>query len=221
MKKFAKNSLTIASVSVALALSAGAMADEKQNKHYGDEYFNGQYDDRYDRNHYDRRDSRYRDYRDERRYSGYGKIVRAKVTDVDPVYRTVRGEPIAQEQCWREPRRVSRSDRRAGSVIGAVIGGVIGYKVGGDHRHNKRSGAAVGAVLGSVIGGEAAKNKHRSERRYESHCETVYTGGYERQQLIGYNVEYKYKGQRFETFMDYEPGRYINVRLSAEPVGRR
>ncbi len=208
MKKLAKTSLSIASLSVALAFSAGAMADEKHSKHYGDQYFNGQYEER---------DSRYRDYRNDYRHQNYGKIVRAKVIDVDPVYRSVRSQPIAQEQCWREPRRVTRSDRRAGSVIGAVIGGVIGYKVGGNHRHNKRSGAAVGAVLGSVIGGEAAKNKHRSER----YCETVYSGGYQRQELVGYNVKYKYKGQRFETFMDYEPGRYIDVRLSAEPVSRR
>lgn len=204
MKNLAKTSLTIASISVALAFGAGATADEKQDKHYGGQYYNGQYDER---------DSRYGDYRDS--YPSVdSRVVRAKVTDVDPIYRTVRTEPVAQEQCWREPRHSTRADRRAGSVIGAVIGGVIGYKVGGKHRHNKRSGAAVGAVLGSVIGGEAAKNKHHTER----YCETVYTGGYERQELVGYNVTYKYKGQRFNSFLDYEPGRYIEVRLSAVPV---
>ncbi len=208
MKTLAKTTLSTLSLSLALAFSAGAMADGT-DKHYSD---------RYDR--YENRDSRYDDYQSDRRYNQYrpeySRIVKAKVTDVDPIYRSVRGEPVAEQQCYREPRSYSRSDRKAGKVLGAVIGGVIGYNAGGKHRHNKRSGAAVGAVLGSVIGGEAAKNKRHS-REY---CETVYSGGYQRQELVGYNVKYKYKGQRFETFMDYRPGRYIDVRLSAVPVRR-
>ncbi len=208
MKSLAKTTLSIASLSVALAFSAGAIADGKHDKHYGDRYFNGQYDER---------SSRYQDYGNDYRYDNrYSRVIRAKVTDVDPVYQRVAGRPYAEEQCYHEPRRYSRSDKRKGSLVGAVVGGVLGYKLGGDHRHNKRSGAAVGAVLGSVIGGEAAKSDRRSRR----HCETVYNEGYGRQQLVGYNVKYKYKGQRFETFMDYKPGRYIDVRLSAVPVRR-
>ncbi len=218
MKKLAKNGLSVIGLSVALVFSGNALADDDdKKKHYGNHYFNGHYDDRYDDDdrdeRYDYRRGRYANYHDR-----YTRVKRARVIDVDPVYRSVRGEPRAHQECWTEPRRrVSRSDRRAGSVAGAIIGGVIGYKMGGNHRHNKRSGAAVGAVLGSVIGSEAAKNKHYDRR----HCETVYSGrSYARQELIGYDVTYKYKGERYKTFTDYHPGRYIDIRITAEPILR-
>ncbi|WP_251359807.1 glycine zipper 2TM domain-containing protein [Kangiella sp. TOML190] len=213
-KKRTTTHLTAASLAIALAFSGGLLADDKKSKHYydgyGDRNFNGQYQERY---------SNYSDYQEsyrDRHQPIYSRIKRAKVLAVDPVYQSVRSQPRRHQECWSETRRGSRSDRAAGSLLGAVVGGVIGYKVGGNHRHNKRSGAAVGAVVGSVIGSEAAKNKQRRER----HCETVYSGGYDRQELIGYNVTYKYKGERYTTFSDYDPGRYIDIRVTAEPVRR-
>lgn len=224
MKTLTLKKLSVISLSVAMAFSGSLLADDKKQKHYGDDGFNGSYHERH-QDYNDNRSGRYSDYRDDHygrdyhsnRYPVYSKIKRARVIDVDPVYRNGRVQPSSYEQCWDEPRRVSRSDRRAGSLLGAVVGGVIGYKVGGKHRHNRRSGAAVGAVLGSALGKNVASNKHRNSR----HCETVYSrDDYGSRDIVGYNVTYKYKGKRFETFTNYRPGRYIDLRVTAEPVLR-
>jgi len=38
--------------------------------------------------------------------------------------------------------------------------------------------------------------------------------------VVGYQVTYEYRGQHFTTLMQEQPGAYVPVRVSVDPVGR-
>ncbi len=139
----------------------------------------------------------------------------AKVTYVEPVYKTVRVNRPEQE-CWDEERTVERGyrgDRHAGGLVGGILGGVAGHQVG--KGHGKAAATIVGTLLGSTIGRDMAAN---NQRRAESHvqtetvCRTV--NRYEEEdRLQGYKVGYRYNGHEYDTFMNRRPGKKIKVRV--------
>lgn len=135
------------------------------------------------------------------------RYARAKVVHVEPIsgYSESR---YPRERCYTVS---SDRDRRKGSIVGAVVGSVVGYKLGGD-RGEKRLGSVAGAVVGSAIGQSVAGSGSNTRRR----CE-VTESRYGHAAIIGYNVTYKYKGQRYSTFMDYDPGRWIDVEVDVRP----
>ncbi len=145
--------------------------------------------------------------RDDYRYYDDVRYARAKVVHVEPVsgYSESR---YPRERCYVDS---SDRDRRKGSIVGAVIGSVVGYNLGGD-RGEKRLGSVAGAVVGSAIGQSVADKGRDSRYR----CERV-EERYGHAAIIGYNVTYKYKGQRYTTFMDYDPGRWVDVEVSVRP----
>ncbi|NVK22959.1 MAG: glycine zipper 2TM domain-containing protein [Kangiellaceae bacterium] len=211
--------LTAISLVIGLVFSGSALAD---------------HDDRYSR------DSRYgnsNNYSNSQYHNGYMRYDKAKVIRVEPVYRYSRDRysrdrnyrPAAYEQCYRDNRSYASShERRKGSIIGGVIGAVIGHKIGdrvGHHRSSDKIGAVTGAIIGSKIGREATENKRH--RGYDEYCETRYQRDsrydehrYGRDKIIGYNVTYKYKGKRYTSFMDYDPGRWVEVAVDVRPSRR-
>ena len=53
----------------------------------------------------------------------------------------------------------------------------------------------------------------------ERRCEVVER--YDREeQVVGYHVTYRYKGNTFTTRMQNDPGKWLPVRVSVEPVER-
>ena len=56
---------------------------------------------------------------------------------------------------------------------------------------------------------EHARPVESSETRYRHRRE---------QRIDGYDVVYKYKGQRYSTRMPYDPGRRIKVRVDIRPA---
>jgi len=121
-------------------------------------------------------------------------------------------------------------------VLGAIVGGALGHAVG-NGKTNKRIGTAVGAVLGGTIGADISRrNQRRDQQRdandrrwdgqqgYESVsyrtervCEVVADTRIE-QRLSGYDVAYAYGGQTYTTVLDYDPGRYLDVRVRVTPL---
>lgn len=157
----------------------------------------------------------------------------AKVISVDPVYETYEvNKPV--QHCYDEQVRVrdsrsrhySRHDSKTPEIIGGIIGGAIGNRVG-----KKGGGKArdVATVVGAVLGGSIArdvKHNNRNKRhyrggrdRYETvqRCETrdSYTT---RQELVGYDVTYKYRGDIFHSQFDQHPGKRIKVKVTVDPV---
>ena len=167
-------------------------------------------------------------YRDQANYS-HATIDYAKVINVQPVVETFQvNRPV--EQCWdervpvRHERRV-RHNSRTPEIVGAIIGGVIGNRVGKRGGGKARDVATVaGAVLGGSIGHDTKRNNRRYNDRYEptryetvKRCE-VRDSYVTKEEVVGYDVEYKYLGKIYHTQMSERPGKKIKVNVTVNPV---
>jgi len=160
----------------------------------------------------------------------------ARVVTVDPVIERYQvNEPI--KQCWNEKVAVRHSDydrprhyknkSRTPEIVGAIIGGVIGNRIGKRGGGNARDVATVaGAVLGGSIGRDV---KHRNNRRHSgNHYESTRYKTVERcelqdsyvtkEQVVGYDVAYKYRDNVFYTQLNEHPGDKIKVKVTVNPV---
>ncbi len=143
----------------------------------------------------------------------------ARVTSVDPQFENVR---VPRQECtnrWiSEPRR-NGGREYGGAVIGGVAGALIGNQVG--RGHGREAATALGAVVGAFTGDNLA-NRDRWDpsepaRREVTACRNVEDV---QTRIVGYQVTYEYRGQQFTTLMHENPGSFIPVRVSVEPVGR-
>lgn len=147
---------------------------------------------------------------------------RAKVVSSTPVYEQV-NEP--RRECHTEYRSYEEkayrnSNNTAGAILGAVAGGLVGSTVG--KGNGKVAAAAVGAATGAVIGDrwydrEGAYSTTRTEPTEVCRMVDNY-----RQQIVGYDVTYRYNGRNFTTRLPYDPGEWLslNVNFSVADQGR-
>jgi len=141
----------------------------------------------------------------------------AKVVSSKPVYRYVTVRTPVRE-CWQETEYYTRYEGRPGApgrtLAGAVIGGVIGHQFGSGR--GKDAATAAGAMIGAAVG-------HGRVRRVDysvpvERCETRYRA-HQEQRIEGYDVVYRYNGQKYATRMPYDPGKKIKVRVDIRPAG--
>jgi len=146
-----------------------------------------------------------------------GYVDTAEVIQAEPLYKPVQvARPV--NECWIE--RVAHANpghnAYAGPVAGGIIGGVIGSRLARGRATTPMTVA--GALVGASIGQRLSAASYRpptiaNVRR----CQTV--NRYEqRQQLVGYRVDYRYEGQTFSTRTRGHPGRFIRVRVNVDPV---
>ncbi len=132
----------------------------------------------------------------------------AKVESVTPIVETV------EHRIPRQCRHYSNANDHHRSATPMILGGIIGAALGnelGHRKSNKRVGAVAGGILGASIGSDI-------NRRQPSHrCETQYDIEYE-QQVVAYDVSYRYRGQTFHTQTQQHPGKRIQLKLHVEPV---
>ncbi|RBP50846.1 glycine zipper 2TM domain-containing protein [Arenicella xantha] len=163
----------------------------------------------------------------------------ATVVDVSPIVETYQvSNPV--EQCWDErvPVRYQSNGykqprakaSKTPEILGAIIGGVIANQVG------KRGGGKardVATVAGAVLGGSIARDiKHDNNNRYRGgqagryesvryetvqRCE-VKESFVTREQVVAYDVAYKYRGSVFHTQMGHHPGDKIKLKIAIDPV---
>jgi uncharacterized protein YcfJ len=136
----------------------------------------------------------------------------AQVLDVSPVYADVR-VPRPVEQCseYERTQRVPPASA-GGTLIGAIIGGVIGSQVGSGS--GRRAATVAGAAIGGAAGHQAGSHTRVSE---ETRCHTV-EGYVIEQQVVGYDVEYRYRGEVFMSRLDHDPGDRLRIRVAVSPV---
>jgi len=147
------------------------------------------------------------------------RLVYADVLRVDPVYDRVQVRQ-PREECYDE--EVRRSSGRydnttAGTIVGAIVGGALGNQVGkGDGR---RAATVAGAVIGGSVGREVDANDNRSRVRggIETRCRVV-ESAFEERRIVGYDVEYRYRGEVFFSRLGHDPGEKLRVRVLVEPV---
>lgn len=165
----------------------------------------------------------------------------ARVTHVEPKYRTVRVS-VPRQECYSETSYVPDGGRdygrgyggerpaAGGMILGGLIGAVIGHQFG--HGHDRGVGTVAGAVIGSAVGHDASQR--RGIGRYggrdddygaqnlrpvnTEHCETRYSESTE-QRVDGYRVSYRYNDRNFQTELPYDPGERLRVRVTVTPEG--
>ena len=143
----------------------------------------------------------------------------AKVVDVDPVYRTVE-ITRPERHCWDEDVDHYHPARGtyAGTVLGGIIGGVVGNAMSHGSHRGRDAATVAGALLGSAIGHDASRDRDggyyttSTERR----CEVTHKTTYE-EELVGYDVTYRYNGRLFTTRTQEHPGKRIPVMIDVRP----
>ena len=151
------------------------------------------------------------------------RFVHAKVISSQPIYREVRvSTPI--KECWQEPvtkvRRVHRQRGDAGATLaGGLIGGIIGHQFG--KGRGRKVSTALGTIIGAQIGHDASRGAHveadSTYTEYAKFCEIDHQVSYQ-QELEGYRVTYKYKGEKYQARLPYDPGDKIKLRVTVEPA---
>lgn len=147
-------------------------------------------------------------------------VDKARVISAEPIYQTVRvNQP--EEQCWNERvnhRRPYKGEKSYTSTIaGAIVGGAIGNQFG------KGDGKDVMTVAGMLLGGSIGNDMNRSSTTSghyvtnERRCTTVDNYS-ERKELVGYNVNYRYRGKVYTTQTDSDPGNYLKLQVSFSPI---
>ena len=155
-----------------------------------------------------------------------GFIDTARVVDVEPIYRTVRVS-TPRKECWTEevPVQDDFDDEDYYSYTPMILGGILGGVIGSEMGKGRGRDAAIlaGTVLGGSIGRDVAEsNRHRGASRtvryeHRERCRVV-DDYHEERRLEGYRVTYRYRGRRFVTRMDRDPGPKLRVRVSVVPI---
>ncbi|GAB2501749.1 glycine zipper 2TM domain-containing protein [Arenimonas alkanexedens] len=105
-----------------------------------------------------------------------------------------------------ERRREERFGDKDGMVVGAVVGGLLGNQVGGGD--GKKIATVAGAVGGAFAGREIDR-RHVGGQKYtatEQQCRTVTEP---REEVIGYDVQYRRDGEVSTTRVEAKPGAQI------------
>ena len=144
----------------------------------------------------------------------------ARVLGAEPQYESV---SVPRQECrsdWVTTARPAEGRNYGGAVVGGLAGALLGNQLG--RGHGREAATAVGAVFGAFTGDNIA-NRGRWEQPVEpvsrevTSCRTVSDV---QSRVVGYRVDYEYRGQRFSTLMQDQPGAFVPVRVSVEPVGR-
>lgn len=153
-------------------------------------------------------DARYASVDDNAHY-GWADVLRA-----DPVQAVTRTE-VPRQECYEQPVvRHEGGNSTAGTVLGAVIGGVLGNTVGkGDGR---RAATVVGAVAGGAVGNRVS-GQGRDYETSQTQCRQVSSVS-EQRRVVGYDVEYRYRGEIYTSRLSYDPGERLRVRVQVEPA---
>ncbi|MEO8010408.1 MAG: hypothetical protein ABI650_02060, partial [Dokdonella sp.] len=71
--------------------------------------------------------------------------------------------------------------------------------------------------VGGAIGNNAARRDDRYYEGSEARCRTVDERVSERR-IVGYDVQYRYRGDVYMSQLDYDPGERLRVRVSVTPA---
>lgn len=114
------------------------------------------------------------------------------------------------------PHSAEASPDLGGAVIGGIAGGLIGSHLGrGDGRV---ASAAVGALAGTLIGQNLSSRPHGHGHGLEREVSRCHTVEEWENRITGYQVTYEYGGRFYTTRVPHDPGPFLNVRISVQPV---
>ena len=125
------------------------------------------------------------------------------------------------KECWQDTEYYTVQHRRrgaGGALAGAIIGGVVGHQFGSGRGNDAATvaGTLIGAAIGS--GGNRHSGYETSHSRPVTRCETQYRE-HQEERIDGYDVVYRYHGQKYATRMPHDPGNRIRIRVDIRPAG--
>jgi len=137
----------------------------------------------------------------------------AEVLRVDPVYAPIAAAP--QQQCYPETVTQRDDNHTGGTVLGAIVGGVLGNTVGkGDGR---KAATVAGAVAGGAVGNRVSAAHDRTYTTQQTVCRPVDNYA-PQQQIVAYDVEYRFRGDVYMSRVPYDPGERLRVRMTVAPA---
>jgi uncharacterized protein YcfJ len=145
--------------------------------------------------------------------TGYRALTAPKFAEVVAVHEVTETVRVPTERCEDVPVRrqaaVKDPHRIAGTVVGGLAGGLLGSAVGGG------SGKTIATVAGAAAGGYAGNQVQRNlqqrdvvsttQRRCRTHDETS-------EQVVGYDVTYRYRGKDDTVRTAFRPGGTLPVK---------
>lgn len=140
----------------------------------------------------------------------------ADVLRVDPVYGVARTE-VPRQECYDQQvvRSAPPQGSAAGTILGAVVGGVLGSTIG--HGDGRTAATVAGAVAGGAVGNSVSASGGGEYQTTETHCRQVAAVS-EQRRIMGYDVEYRYRGEVYLSRLNYDPGERLRVRVSVSPA---
>jgi uncharacterized protein YcfJ len=149
----------------------------------------------------------------------------AQVVSARPIVRQVTVQRPVRE-CWEDTRYYTTYDPApgvaGGTFLGAIIGGVVGHQFGSGSGNDAATiaGTMIGGAVGNSIARKRAGGAYSTVEHAEpvTRCEVRYQSQVE-ERIDGYEVVYRYKGQKYATRMPYDPGNRIKVRVDIRPAG--
>lgn len=148
----------------------------------------------------------------------------AQVVSVSPVVRYVTITTPVKE-CWQDTEYYTVYNRPRGTagsaLVGAVIGGVVGHQFGSGRGND--AATVAGSLIGAAVATDNARRRGggygaEQHSRPVTRCDTRYEERQE-ERIDGYDVVYRYHGQKYATRMPYDPGRKLRIRVDVRPAG--
>ena len=141
----------------------------------------------------------------------------AKVTQVSPQYENVN---LPRKACFSEyvPERARRHRSLAGPLVGGIAGGLLGAQVG--KGNGRVAASAAGAAIGAIIGdrmSDRSRNEY-SDEYYEREVRRCRMVDHWETRVVGYQVDYRYRGHSQTTILPYDPGPTLLLRVAIEPI---
>lgn len=139
---------------------------------------------------------------------------RGRVISSTPVYEEI-NQP--RRECWTErvseSREAVRDRSLGGAIIGGLAGGILGHQVGKGSGRKAATviGAATGAIVGDRIDNDGNRYAVSTEPREVERCRSVDNWS---RKVSGYDVVYRYQGREYSTFLPYDPGSEIKLRVN-------
>jgi len=131
----------------------------------------------------------------------------AKVISSQPIVRYVNVKTPVRE-CWQDTEYYTSYEPRrhapGRTLAGAIIGGVVGHQIGSGRGND--AATIVGSMLGAAIAHGPVRKVEYS--RPVERCETHYRNQRE-QRIDGYNVVYRYNGQKYSQSASRHPARRV------------
>jgi uncharacterized protein YcfJ len=145
----------------------------------------------------------------------------AKVVSATPIVRYVTVTTPVKE-CWEDVEYYTRTRPNAGragkTLFGAIVGGVIGHQFGSGRGND--AATVAGSLIGAAVANRSDNRPYYDSTEYSRpvrRCETNYRS-HQEERIDGYDVIYRYRGQKYSTRMPYDPGNKLKIRVDVRPA---